>query len=264
MEFELRNRRALVTGSTAGIGFAIARGLAAEGAHVVINGRKKDSVEKALARIRAEVPGAQVEGVASDATTAEGAQALFSRVPSVDILVNNLGIFEPKPFFEIPDADWTRFFEANVLSGVRFARHYAPGMRERAWGRILFISSESALNIPQEMIHYGMTKTAQLSVSRGLAIELAQTGVTVNAVLPGPTKTEGVQEFLASLAKSKGETVEQAEADFFRTARPGSLLRRFATPDEVANLAIYLCSARASATTGAALRVDGGLVNSIS
>ncbi len=263
MDLELRNRRALITGSSFGIGFAIARGLAAEGASVVINGRKTESVENAIARLRKEFPSAQVEGVVSDAGTAEGAQAIFSRIPSVDILVNNLGIFEPKPFFDIPDSDWTRFFEVNVLSGVRFSRHYAPGMRERGWGRILFISSESALNIPTEMVHYGMTKTAQLSISRGLAMELAESGVTVNAVLPGPTKTEGVQDFLQELAKSKGQTVEQTEADFFRTARPGSLLRRFATPDEVAHLAVYLCSARASATTGAALRVDGGLVNNI-
>ncbi|MET0402782.1 MAG: SDR family oxidoreductase, partial [Cystobacter sp.] len=250
MELELRNRRALVTGSTFGIGFAIAKGLAAEGAHVVINGRKSESVEQAISRIRAEVPNAQLEGVAADVSTAEGAQTVFSRVPSVDILVNNFGIFEPKPFFEIPDADWLRFFESNVLSGVRFSRHYAPGMRERAWGRILFISSESALNIPQEMVHYGTTKTAQLSISRGLAIELAKTGVTVNAVLPGPTKTEGVQDFLQRLATAKGITVEQTEADFFRTSRPSSLIQRFASPDEVAHLAVYLCSAKASATTG--------------
>jgi NAD(P)-dependent dehydrogenase (short-subunit alcohol dehydrogenase family) len=263
MELELRNRRALVTGSTLGIGFAIARGLAAEGASVVLNGRKAESVDRAIARIRQEVPGAQVEGVAADASTAEGAQAVFSRVPSVDILVNNLGIFEPKPFFEIPDSDWMRFFETNVLSGIRFARHYAPGMRERRWGRILFVSSESALNIPKEMIHYGMTKTAQLSVSRGLAIELAETGVTVNSLLPGPTKTEGVQEFVQSLATAAGRTAQQAEADFFRNERPTSLLRRFATPEEVANLAVYLCSPRASATTGAALRVDGGTANYI-
>ncbi len=263
MDLQLRNRRALVTGSTLGIGFAIAKGLAAEGAHVIVNGRKQESVDKALARIRQEVPGAQVTGVAADASTAEGAQAVFAQVPAVDILVNNLGIFEPKPFFEIPDADWTRFFEVNVLSGVRFARHYAPGMRERAWGRILFISSESGLNIPKEMIHYGTTKTAQLSVSRGLALEMAESGVTVNTLLPGPTKTEGVQEFVQSLAKGQGVTAQQAEADFFRTARPSSLLRRFASPDEVAHLAVYLCSPLASATTGAALRVDGGLVNYI-
>jgi NAD(P)-dependent dehydrogenase (short-subunit alcohol dehydrogenase family) len=263
MDLELRNRRALVTGSTLGIGFAIARGLAAEGAIVVVNGRKQDSVDKAIARIRKEVPGAQVEGVAADAGTAEGAQAVFARVPSVDILVNNLGIFEPKPFFEIQDSDWMRFFEVNVVSGVRFARHYAPGMRERGWGRILFVSSESALQIPKEMIHYGTTKTAQLSISRGLALELVNTGVTVNALLPGPTRTEGVQDFLQSLANGSGTTVQEAEAGFFQTARPTSLIRRFASPEEVANLAVYLCSPRASATTGAAMRVDGGTANYI-
>jgi NAD(P)-dependent dehydrogenase (short-subunit alcohol dehydrogenase family) len=263
MDFELRNRRALVTGSTFGIGFAIARGLAAEGAHVIVNGRKTESVDNAVARIRKEFPSAQVEGVVADAGTAEGAQAVFARIPSVDILVNNLGIFEPKPFFEIPDSDWMRFFETNVLSGVRFSRHYAPGMRERGWGRILFISSESGLNIPKEMIHYGTTKTAQLSVSRGLAIELAGTGVTVNSVLPGPTKTEGVQDFLQNLAQGSGRTLQQTEADFFKYERPTSLLRRFASPEEVANLAVYLCSPRAAATTGAALRVDGGTANYI-
>lgn len=263
MDLDLSNRRALVTGSTAGIGFAIARGLAAAGASVVVNGRSPESTERAAARIRGAVPGAVVDPVAADAATAEGAEVLFARVDAVDILVNNLGIFEPKPFFDIPDEDWRRFFDVNVLSGVRMARRYAPGMKDRGWGRILFVSSESALNIPKEMIHYGMSKTAQLSVSRGLAVELAATGVTVNAILPGPTRTEGVIDFLKSLADAGGRSLEAVEAEFFRNERPGSLIRRFADPDEVANLAVYLSSPAASATTGAALRVDGGVVGTI-
>ncbi|NYZ14057.1 SDR family oxidoreductase [Azospirillum sp. RWY-5-1] len=263
MDLDLSNRRALVTGSTAGIGFAIARGLAAAGAAVVVNGRSAESTERAAARIRDAVPGAVVDPVAADTATAEGAETLFACVDAVDILVNNLGIFEPKPFFDIPDEDWRRFFDVNVLSGVRMARRYAPGMRDRGWGRILFVSSESALNIPKEMIHYGMSKTAQLSVARGLAVELAATGVTVNAILPGPTRTEGVIDFLKSLADASGRSVEEVETEFFRTERPGSLIRRFADPEEVANLAVYLSSPAASATTGAALRVDGGLVGTI-
>ncbi len=264
MDLELRDRRALVTGSTDGIGFAIALGLAAEGAAVVLNGRKPDGVERALSRLSEAVPGAKAEGVAADAASPEGAEAIFARVPTLDILVNNLGIFEAKPFFDIPDDDWRRFFETNVLSGVRFARHYAPAMRERGWGRILFVSSESALNIPKEMIHYGMTKAAQLAISRGLAIELASTGVTVNAILPGPTMSRGVRTMLDRAAQKSGKPRAELEADFVRTARPTSLTRRFAAPEEVANLAVYLCSPRASATTGSALRVDGGVVNSIS
>jgi NAD(P)-dependent dehydrogenase (short-subunit alcohol dehydrogenase family) len=263
MDLGLRGRRALVTGSTAGIGFAIARGLAAEGAQVIVNGRSDKSVQHALSRIGKDVSGAAVEGIAADAATAAGADAIATRWPQVDILVNNLGIFEPKPFFDIPDDDWRRFFDVNVLSGVRLARLYGKGMAERGWGRILFVSSESAVNIPREMIHYGTTKTAQLAVARGLATELAATGVTVNSLLPGPTRTEGVTDFVGRLAAEGGKSVAEMETDFFKTARPSSLLRRFAEPDEVAAMAVYLCSARASATTGAAVRVDGGVISAI-
>ncbi|MGO8916722.1 MAG: SDR family NAD(P)-dependent oxidoreductase [Stellaceae bacterium] len=263
MDLDLRKRHALVTGSTDGIGFAIAEGFAAEGAAVTLNGRSRERVERAVALLASRAAGAPIDGIAADAATAAGAAAIIAHRPRTDILVNNLGIFETKPFFEIPDSDWLRFFETNVLSGVRLARHYAPAMREQGWGRILFVSSESALNIPREMIHYGMTKTAQLAVSRGLAIELAATGVTVNAILPGPTMTAGVAAWLEQAAAKAGKPVAEIEADFFRSARPSSLIRRFAAPEEVANLAVYLASPRAAATTGAALRVDGGVVSSI-
>ena len=258
MDLGLKGKRALVTGSTAGIGFAAARALAREGAHVWVNGRTEARVRKAVAEI-----GGSAEGVAADLGTAAGAATLFQRVPDVDILVNNLGIFEPRPFLEITDADWMRFFEVNVLSGVRMARHYLPGMLARKWGRVLFISSESGLQIPAEMVHYGVTKTAQLAVARGIAESFPASGVTVNSVLPGPTESEGVGDFVSRLASQQGKSTEDVARDFFQHARPSSLLKRFATTDEVASLIVYLTSELASATTGASVRVDGGVVRSI-
>jgi NAD(P)-dependent dehydrogenase (short-subunit alcohol dehydrogenase family) len=261
MDLELSGKRALVTGSTAGIGLAIAQALAREGAEVIINGRKPDAVTAAVDRLRSEI-GIEVHGFAGDLTTAAAAEDLVQQFPEVEILVNNLGIFEPKSFEEISDADWTRFFEANVLSGVRLARLYLPAMRDANWGRIIFISSESAVQIPVEMIHYGMTKTAQIAVARGLAEAVAGTGITVNSVLPGPTRSRGVEEFVEALAANEGKTFEAFETEFFEKVRPTSLIKRFATPEEVASLVAYVASPLASATTGAALRVDGGVVKS--
>ncbi len=263
MNFGLHDKLALVSGSTAGIGAAIAEGLAREGARVIVNGRSAERVEKACAAIRERHGKAALEGFAGDLSTAEAAARLCDAHPRVDILVNNLGIFEPKDFGSISDDDWRRFFEVNVLSGVRLARAYLPGMLEANWGRIVFISSESALNIPVEMIHYGMTKTAQLAVSRGLAELTAGTGVTVNAVLPGPTASEGVTGFVQTLAQAGGKSAAEFEREFFQTARPTNLLKRFATTEEVANLVVYVASAASSATNGSALRVDGGTVKLI-
>jgi len=258
MDLNLTDKAALISGSTKGIGFAIATSLVREGARVIVNGRSKKSVTDAQNQILREVPKAKIESFAGDLSTAEDTSALLKLFPSVDILVNNLGIFEPKPFSEISDEDWRRFFEVNVLSGVRLSRAYLAGMKQRNWGRIVFISSESGIQIPVEMIHYGMTKTAQLAVSRGLAETCAGTGVTVNAVLPGPTRSAGVDDFVKKL--SGGKPFEEFEKEFFKTIRPSSLLKRFATTEEVANLVTYVCSELSSATNGAALRVDGGVV----
>ncbi|MGM4928483.1 SDR family NAD(P)-dependent oxidoreductase [Tardiphaga sp. 619_E2_N8_5] len=263
MKIDLTGKTALVTGSTSGIGHAIAKGLAATGAQVVVNGRSQGKVDAAIATITKVVPGAKVKGVAADVSTAEGCNALASALPEVDILINNAGIFEPKGFFDIPDEDWTRFFEVNVMSGIRLSRAYMQGMLKRNWGRIVFISSESGLNIPGEMIHYGMTKTAQLAISRGLAELTKGTAVTVNSVLPGPTMSEGVETFVKDLAKQNGQSVEEAAANFVKQHRSTSLIQRFATVEEIANMVVYVSSKEASVTNGAALRAEGGIVQTI-
>ncbi len=263
MNLQLAGKQALVTGSTAGIGFATAQRLAEEGATVVLNGRTPEHVDQAVQRLRSAAPAAQVQGVAADLSTASGCEQLIARIPQVDILVNNLGIFEPKPFLEITDEDWLRFFETNVMSGVRLSRHYLPGMQAKNWGRIVFVASESGVQIPVEMIHYGMTKTAQIAIARGLAETTTGTGITVNSVLPGPTRSEGVATFVDRLAAQRGIDFAAMEREFFESARPSSLLRRFITVEEVANMIAYVCSPAASATNGAALRVDGGVVRAI-
>jgi NAD(P)-dependent dehydrogenase (short-subunit alcohol dehydrogenase family) len=263
MKIDLSGKTALVTGSTAGIGLAIAKGLAASGANVVINGRGKSRVEAVVAGLAQEVFGSKVRGIAADVSTATGCRALVAALPEVDILINNAGIFEPKDFFEIPDEDWIHIFEVNVMSGVRLSRAYMRGMLKRNWGRIVFISSESALNIPTEMIHYGVTKTAQLALSRGLAERTRGTAVTVNSVLPGPTLSEGVETFVKDLARQNGQSEVEAAANFVRQHRPTSLLQRFASVDEIANMVVYVSSKEASATNGASLRAEGGIVNSI-
>jgi NAD(P)-dependent dehydrogenase (short-subunit alcohol dehydrogenase family) len=261
MDLELTDRIALVTGSTAGIGRAIAEALAREGARVIVNGRSQKSVDDTVREMRASA-NAKVEGFAGDLADAAAADEVARRHPDVEILINNLGIFEPMPFEDISDADWRRFFDVNVLSGVRLARLYLPAMRRHDWGRIIFISSESGVQIPAEMIHYGTTKTAQLAVSRGLAEAVAGTGITVNCVLPGPTKSRGVTDFVDALAKSEGKSFDEFEKEFFKSVRPTSLIKRFASPQEVATLVAYVASPLASATTGAALRADGGVIKS--
>lgn len=263
MQIDLSGKNAIVTASTGGIGFAIATGLARAGASVVINGRSQASVDHALSQLHQAAPQATVTGVAADLSNAAGVRLLTGAVSSVDILVNNAGIYGPKPFFDVDDDEWERYFQTNVMSGVRLARFYLQGMLDRGWGRMVFVSSESALNIPPEMIHYGVTKTAQLAVAGGLAKLAAGTGVTVNSVLPGPTLSEGVRDMLQDSAREAGVSIEQAGTDFVRTHRSSSIIQRLATPEEIANLVIYTCSLQASATTGAALRVDGGVINSI-
>jgi NAD(P)-dependent dehydrogenase (short-subunit alcohol dehydrogenase family) len=269
MQINLENKLAIVTGSTAGIGYAIAKGLADSGAKVVLNGRTQARVDDAIARLEGEIDSTSlsgkpsIRGVAADLSTREGASTFIAQVPEADILVNNLGIFEPKPFFEIPDDDWERFFQVNVMSAVRMSRHYTPKMVKRGWGRVLFLSSESGIATPAEMVHYGMTKTALLAVSRGLAETVAGSGVTVNAVLPGPTASEGVEQFVKDLAESGKKTAEQVEQEFFANVRPTSLIKRFETVEEIANMCVFLASNQASAVTGTSVRVDGGVVRSI-
>ena len=263
MDLQLKNKTALVTGSTAGIGLATAKLLAAEGATVIINGRTQSRIDDAIENIRSEVKNANIKGVAADFSKVDEINELIKQIPEIDILINNVAVFEPKPFVEIPDEDWMKFYEVNVLSGIRLSRHYFPLMLKKNWGRIIFISSESALNIPEEMIHYGMTKTAQLAVSRGLAQLSKGTNVTVNSILPGPTKSEGVGGFIEQMAKQANKSTEETEKDFFQNARPSSILQRFTSTDEIANLIAYVASPLSSATNGAALKADGGVARFI-
>ena len=263
MDLQIKGKVAFVSGSTKGIGFAIAKQLLQEGAVVIINGRKKDVVDAAIAKLKAEVPGAQVTGIAADFAKVEEVNALLAQLADVDILINNAGIFEPKAFADITDEEWLRFFEVNVLSGIRLSRVLFPKMLAKNWGRIIFITSESAVNIPEEMIHYGTTKTAMHAVSRGLAELTKNSGVTVNTVMPGPTASEGVVDFVKQLAMEKGISVEQAEEEFFKTMRPSSLIQRFSDVSEIANMVTYLSSPLASSTNGSSLRVDGGAVKSV-
>ena len=263
MDLGLNGKTAVVSGSTAGIGFAIATALASEGARVVINGRTEARVASALEQIRKRVAHSDLHGVSADLGNAKGVESFLKQVPEADVLVNNLGIFEIKPFLEIGDADWLRFFEVNVLSGIRLTRHYLPGMLKKNWGRVIFISSESAQHIPAEMIHYGMTKTAQVAISRGIAESIAGTGVTVNSILAGPTASEGASQFVENMAKQRGVTPAEIEKQFFATARPTSLLKRFETPDEVAAVVAFVASAQAVSINGAAVRAEGGVVRSV-
>lgn len=263
MQIDLTGKRAVVSGSTAGIGFAIAQGLAASGAEVVLNGQTEESIDKAKTQIRESVPHAVLQGVVADMATREGALALVAGAGHVDILVNSIGLSPQKKFLELEDDDWLSLFQINVMSGVRLTQKLLPAMVQQGWGRVVFISSESALNIPPDMIPYGMTKTAELAISRGIAESIPGTGVTVNAVLGGPTTSQAVMKMIEPEAQSSGQPVETVEEDWIKKNRPTSLIQRFSSPEEIANMVVYICSPQASATTGAALRVDGGVVRSI-
>lgn len=263
MQIDLSGKTALVTGSTKGIGLATAKGLAASGAKVVVNGRKQHDVDVAVTEVQQHAPGSEVSGIAADLGSAEGCKTVTDALPDCDVLVNNAGIFKPEDFFEVPDETWQQFYDVNVMSGVRLARHYLPGMKAREWGRVVFLSSESAFNIPPEMIHYGMTKTAVTAVARGLAKRMAGTGVTVNSVMPGPTLSEGVATMLKDDMEKNGKSLEEAGRDMVMSDRPSSIIQRPASVEEVANMIVYTCSPLASATTGAALRVEGGIVDTL-
>ncbi|KTC90293.1 SDR family oxidoreductase [Fluoribacter dumoffii] len=263
MDLKLKNKTALVTGSTAGIGFAIARILADEGATVIINGRTQERVAESIQHIKEKNPEAHLIAAPADLSKKNEVEALFQQIPTVDILVNNAGIYNPKSFMDITDEEWLQVFEVNVMSGVRLSRHYLAPMLKQNWGRIIFISSESGLQIPKEMVHYGMSKTAQLAIARGIAENTSGTQVTVNSILPGPTRSEGVNQFVTDLGKEQNKTPQQIEDEIFESLRPSSLIKRFTTPEEIANMVVFLCSPLSSATNGAAIRVDGGIVRTI-
>ena len=263
MNIDLSGKRALVTASTGGIGYAIAKGLAEAGATVILNGRSDSSVNEAVARLHAEVSGASVIGVAADLGSADGVSALVNGAGAIDVLVNNAGIYGPQDFFETEDEVWDQYWATNVMSGVRLSRALLPAMVEKGWGRVVFIASESARNIPADMIHYGVSKTAQLGLARGLAKRVAGSGVTVNSVLPGPTLSDGLAGMLDAEVQRSGKPLEAVAADFVMQNRPSSIIQRAASTEEVANMVVYVCSTQASATTGAALRVDGGVVDDI-